>query len=110
MRALRSAALGTPLFRRNLLTDDGEDRDRPRSAKDRVPCSSNASDAEARAAVVALDRAGGVSTWPGPVLESSSDRMTRRENAIFIPVSFTAVVLMLWILFRCGGRSRWRSR
>jgi predicted RND superfamily exporter protein len=101
LQKARSAALATPLFINNLISKDGRTAYLFTSIRLLDLAEKQSLIREVREILRAADPAGGeILVAGGPLVEVEFDRLTRRENAIFIPLSLSVVILTLMFLFR----------
>jgi predicted RND superfamily exporter protein len=97
----KARALSTPLFRENLVTPDGRTAFLYTAIGPIGLEGKRKLVRDVRALLVKVDAQGGEFTVAGiPFIEVEFDRLTRRENSIFIPLSLTVIVLIILFLFR----------
>jgi len=104
----RERALSTPLFRGNLISEDGRTLFLFASVETLTLREKEVLVREVEEVVARLSKTGGRVDLAGmPFIEVEFDRLTRRENAIFIPLSMTVIVMVLLGLFRSVRVTAW---
>ncbi|MHC4778687.1 MAG: efflux RND transporter permease subunit [Planctomycetota bacterium] len=98
----KTMALAEPLFEGNLVTPDGRTAIVYVAIGPGVGLEGKRNVVEdVHALLATMDPAGGSFTVGGiPFIEVEFDRLTRRENAVFIPLSLCMIVLTVFFLFR----------
>lgn len=108
--AVRAEALATPLFRKNLLAPDGRTAFALATVGFLTLEGKQRLVEETRTLLAARETEGWRFHVAGiPSVEVEIDRLTRRENATFIPLSLLVIVLTIAFLFRSVRITLWTA-
>ncbi len=107
---IRKRALSTPLFVNHFVSEDGRTAFVIARIGALTLTEKRELVAKARAALAAYKEGDGEIHVAGvPFLEVEFDRLTRRENAIFIPLSLCVITTMIFLLFRSLRVTAWTA-